>query len=238
MGATHISGPNLFGGGEVDRRWFQDRPTHGDPDYIHFFDDFLDESFVPTENTTKWRQLEDANASMLILADSLGGRLTMITSANDNQGTSIQTQEMFQVSPNIQTWFETKINLLDATESEYCSGLTITFATNPEAILAADDRIVFEKLDGNDDIICVTEFSGTETRTDSQIDIVAATDITLGFRIIGTTTVLFYVNRVLVQTHTTNIVNDQNLAVAAFVLAGDAAGTTLAIDYISVTQTR
>ena len=76
------------------------------------------------------------------------------------------------------------------------------------------------------------------SRTDSQIDIVAATDITLGFRILGDSTVLFYVNRKLVATHTTNIVNDQNLALASYVLAGDAAGTTLAIDYIQCIQTR
>ncbi len=235
MGASHLSGPNLFGGGELDRRWYQNRPTHGDPDYVHFFEDFTG---IAINLTNDWTQVEDSNASQEIEADTEGGRLLMQTSANIDEGTSIQGNEIFRVAASREIWFETKINLLDATESEYCSGLTINFATDPEAILAAADRIVFEKLDGNDDIICVTEFSGTETRVDSQIDIVAATDIVLGFRVIDTGTVLFYVDRVLVATHTTNIVTDQNLAVAAYVLAGDAAGTTLAIDYLSVTMTR
>ena len=230
--------PVVDGGFTLDRDWYKSRPITVDPDYIHFFDDFLEYAFVPTENTTNWLQLEDGAASMAIQADVLGGRLLLTTSGSDNVGTSIQTHEMFEVTVNKEIWFETKINLLDATESEFCFGLTITFATNPEAILAAEDRIVFEKLDGNDDIICITEFSGSETRTDSGINIVAATDITLGFRVIGDSVVEFYVNRVLKRTHTTNIVNDQNLAVASYVLAGDASGTTLAIDYIAVTATR
>jgi hypothetical protein len=230
-----LNGPVVDGGFTNARAWFKGMPVFGDPNYIHFMDDFTG---IAIDLTNSWTQLEDGAASMAIEADTLGGRLLMTTSASDNVGTSIQGNEIFQVSAGIDTWFETKVNLLDATESEFCSGLTINFATNPEAILTAADRIVFEKLDGVDDIQCITEFSGAETRTDSQIDIVAATDITLGFRVLGDTTVLFYVNRKLVATHTTNIVNDQNLALASYVLAGDASGTTLAIDYIHCIQTR
>lgn len=230
-----LVGPVLELGDRDSREWMRNMPVWGDPDYIWFMDDFTG---IAIDLTNSWTQVEDGAASMAIEGDTLGGRLLMTTSAGDNLGTSIQGNEIFEVSADKELWFETKINLLDATESEYCSGLTVNFATDPEAILAAADRIVFEKLDGVDDIICVTEFSGVETRTDSQIDIVAATDITLGFRVIGDSTVLFYVNRVLVQTHTTNIVNDQNLALAAYVLAGDAAGTTLAIDYIHCIATR
>ncbi|MEE8113329.1 MAG: hypothetical protein V3T23_03135 [Nitrososphaerales archaeon] len=230
-----LNGPVLDGGFTLDRVWYKDRPIQGDPDYIHFFEDFVG---IAVDLTNDWTEIEDAGASIAIEGDTLGGRILMSTGANDNEGTSIQGNEIFAVAAGRQIWFETKINLLDATESEYCSGLTINFATNPEAILTAADRIVFEKLDGVTDIQCITEFSGVETRTDSQIDIVAATDITLGFRVVGDSTVLFYVDRVLVATHTTNIVNDQNLCVAAFVLAGDAAGTTLAIDYLSVTMER
>ncbi len=228
-------GPTLELGDRDSREWMRNMPVWGDPDYILFIDDFLG---IAIDLTNNWTELEDAGASIAIEGDTLGGRALLSTGAVDNEGTSIQGNEIFEVSVNKELWFETKINLLDAVESEYCSGLTVNFITDPEAILAAPDRIVFEKLDGNSDIICITEFSGVETRKDSGIDIVAATDITLGFRVISDSTVLFYVNRVLVSTHTTNIVNDQNLCLAAFVLAGDAAGTTLAIDYIHCIATR
>ena len=230
-----LNGPVVDGGFTLDRAWFKNMPVWGDPDYVWFIDDFTG---IAIDLTNSWTQLEDGAASMAIEGDTLGGRLLMTTSAGDNLGTSIQGNEIFEISAGKELWFETKINLLDATESEYCSGLTINFANNPEEILIAPDRIVFEKLDGNEDIICVTEFSGVETRTDSGINIVAATDITLGFRVIGDSVVQFFVNRVPVRTHTTNIVNNQNLCLAAYVLAGDAAGTTLAIDYIHCIATR
>ncbi len=113
-----LNGPVVDGGFTLDRAWFKDMPVLGDPSYIHFMDDFTG---IAVNLTNDWTQLEDAAASMEIEADTLGGRLLMQTSANDNQGTSIQGNEIFQVSPNIQTWFETKINLLDAVESEYSS---------------------------------------------------------------------------------------------------------------------
>ncbi len=230
-----LNGPVVDGGFTLDRAWYKDMPVLGDPGYIHFMDDFTG---IAIDLTNDWTQLEDGAASMAIEGDTLGGRLLMTTSAGDNLGTSIQGNEIWQVSPNVQTWFETKINLLDAVESEYCSGLTVNFTSNPEEILTAADRIVFQKDDDAASMFCITEFSGAETKTDSQVDLVAATDIVLGFRVVGTSTVLFYVNRKLVATHTTNIVNDQNLCLAAYVLAGDSNGTTLAIDYISCIQTR
>jgi hypothetical protein len=230
-----LNGPVVDGGFTLDRAWQKNMPVWGDPNYVHFFDDFTG---IAVNLTNDWTQIEDGAASMEIEADTEGGRLLMQTSAADNLGTSIQGNEIFRVAAGRQMWFETKINLLDAVESEFCSGLTINFATNPEAILTAADRIVFEKLDGVADIQCITEFSGSETRSDSQKDLVAATDITLGFHVVGESTVLFYVDRVLVATHTTNIVNDQNLCVASYVLAGDSSGTTLAIDYLLVVMER
>lgn len=233
--STRFSGPVLGGGTLLERNWFINQPIWGDPDYIVLWEDF---TRIGIDLTNDWTELEDAAASMAIEADTDGGRLLFTTSAADNTGTSIQGNEIFRVATSREIWFETKVNLLDAVESDFCSGLTVNFATNPEAILTAPDRIVFQKDDGSASILCKTELNGTETSTDSQIDFVDATDITMGFRVIGTGTVLFYVNRVLVATHTTNIVSDENLCVASFVLSGDAAGTTLAIDYILVVQER
>ncbi len=233
--SRELNGPVVDGGFTLERAWYKSRPLQGDPDYIHFFDDFVG---IAINLTNDWTQVEDGAASMEIEGDTLGGRLLFTTSAGDDLGTSIQGNEIFAPAAGRQIWFETKINLLDAVESEYCSGLTVNFITNPENILTAADRIVFQKDDAAASIFCITEFSGAETKTDSQVDIVAATDIVLGFRVIGISTVLFYVDRKLVATHTTNIVSDQNLCAAAMVLAGDSAGTTLAIDYISVTSER
>ena len=120
-----------------------------------------------------------------------------------------------------------------------CVGLTVNFATNPEAMLTAADRIVFQVDDGDTNIDCVTEKDGTATTTDSGVDIADDTYVTLGFHVKGTGSVEFFVNRNLVATHTDNIPDDENLAIGAMELSGSATGTKSAtIDYLFAAQGR
>ncbi len=70
----------------------------------------------------------------------------------------------------------------------------------------------------------VGESGDTETSTDSGQDAVDATDVVLGFRVDGLGIVEFYIDRILVATHTTNIPT-ANLAPAVFHLSGNATGT-------------
>ena len=87
-------------------------------------------------------------------------------------------------------------------------------------------------------ILCKTESGGTETSTDSGVDLEDDTDVILGFRVNGTGTVEFYVNRNLVATHTTNITTTE-LALAAMSVSGSATGTrSTKIDYIFAAATR
>jgi len=122
---------------------------------------------------------------------------------------------------------------------DVCVGLTVNFATNPEAMLTAADRIVFQIDDGDSNIDCVTEKDGTATTTDSGIDIVSGTSVTLGFHVKGTGSVEFFVNRNKVATHTTNLPDDENLAIGAMELSGSATGTkSMTIDYLMAVQNR
>ena len=138
-------------------------------------------------------------------------------------------------------WFETKVKVGDSEGSaiELCVGLTVNFATNPENMLAATDRIVFQVDDGDTNIDCVTEKDGTATTTDSGVDIADDTYVTLGFHVTDAAKVEFFVNRNLVATHTANIPDDENLAIGAMELSGSATGTKSAtIDYLFASQTR
>jgi hypothetical protein len=159
----------------------------------------------------------------------------------DNDGASVQGNEIFAVAAGRDIWFETKIKVGDSEGSaiDLCVGLTVNFATNPEAMLAAADRIVFQVDDGDTNIDCVTEKDGTATTTDSGIDISDDTFVTLGFHVTGTGKVEFFVNRALVATHTDNIPDDENLAIGAMELSGSTTGTKSAtIDYLFACQTR
>jgi hypothetical protein len=106
-------------------------------------------------------------------------------------------------------------------------------------MLTAADRIVFQVDDGNASILCKTEKNGTETSTDSGVDLADNTYAVLSFQVSGTGSVTFFVNGRQVAQHSTNIPDDENLAVAAMSLSGSASGTrATTLDYIIAAETR
>lgn len=222
-----------------ERDFFENFPLSHDPDYIHHMDDF-DRVVIDSATACRWTVVKDAGASVAIQADTLGGRALLSSSATtDDDGSSIQGNEIFKAVSGKHIWFETKLQVSDADQMDVFAGLTVNFATNPEAVLTATDRIGFQINDGDASILCKTEKDGVETSLDSQINAVDATDIVLGFHVIGTNRVEFFVNRILVATHTTNIVDDENLTVALMELSGNATGTkSMAVDYVMVVASR
>lgn len=228
--AVHFTGPVLEKGKRGARKWFDNLPVGWNPDYYGIWDDFTS---VAVDLTNDWTQIKDTSASVAIEADTLGGRLLMSSAATtDNDGSSIQGNEIFKVVADKDIWFETKLQVSDADQMDVFVGLTVNFATNPEAALTAADRIGFQIDDGGASILCKTEAGGTETSTDSGQDAADATDVTLGIHVVSNTSVEFYVDRALVATHTANITTE-NMAVAAMELSGDATGTkSMAVDYL------
>lgn len=244
--AVHFTGPILHAGVNTSRKWFKNLPASVNPDYLITMDDF---SGIALDATNDWTVVKDSGATAALGADAENGTLVLTsTNTTDNDGASVQGNEIFAVSTGRDIWFETKCFVTDAEGSaiELCVGLTVNFASNPEAMLAAADRIVFQVDDGDQNIDCVTEKDGTETRTDSTIDIVSGTYVTLGFRVqspssdAGSTgKVEFFVNRSLVATHTTNIPDDENLTVGAMSLSGSATGQkSSTFDYLLAVQDR
>lgn len=236
--AVHFTGPVLYAGVNGSKKWFADLPVGVNPDYVVLMDDFTG---IALDATSDWTVVKDSGASAAIDADAESGTLILSSAATtDNDGASVQGNEIFRVASGRDIWFETKCWITDAEEDnmDLCVGLTINFATNPEAMLTATDRIVFQINDGGTSILAITEKNGTETSTDTGLDAEAFSQ-TLGFHVKGTGSVEFFVNRVKVATHTTNIPDDENLAVAAMQLSGSATGTKSAnIDYLLASQTR
>ena len=106
-------------------------------------------------------------------------------------------------------------------------------------MLTAADRIVFQVDDGDASILCKTEKDGTETSTDSGIDLADDTYVKLGIAVAGTGSAKFYINDLLVATHSANIPDDENLTIAAMSVSGSASGTRLTtLDYMMASQTR
>jgi len=237
--AVHFTGPVLYAGKDGQRQWFENLPVANNPDYLMYMDDFTG---IALDTTNDWTLIKDSSASGALGADAENGTLVLSSQATtDNDGASVQGNEIFALSSTRDIWFETKLFITDAEGDamDVCVGLTVNFATNPEAMLTAADRIVFQIDDGDSNIDCVTEKDGTATTTDSGIDIVSGTSVTLGFHVKGTGSVEFFVNRNKVATHTANLPDDENLAIGAMELSGSATGTkSMTVDYLMAVQNR
>jgi len=235
-----------------------------DPGYFVFFDDFR-QAVVTTE--AGWTAISDTGTTAVV-ADAPNGVIKMSSgSATENEGCSIQsTEELFDISSGNEIWFETRILLTDADQTDVFAGFTTNFATNPEAVLTASDRIGFTIVDESATIICNTERSDAITSkacTGSTVDgllrnipatvavdaVVAGTDpddvgwLKLGIHVYDTNdsgggTAEFYVNDVLVCVNVTNIPDDEYLAVALMNLNGEATDNAMYVDYIWAAGTR
>ena len=237
--AVHFTGPILFAGKDSSRKWFENLPIDKNPDFVTYMDDFTG---IALDATNDWTVVKDSSATAALGADAENGTLVLTSQATtDNDGASVQGNEIYALSSSRDIWFETKLFITDdeGDAMDVCVGLTLNFATNPEAMLTATDRIVFQIDDGDSNIDCVTEKDGTATTTDSGVDIVPGTYITLGFHVKETGSVEFFVNRNLVATHTDNLPDNENLTIGAMELSGSATGTKSAtIDYLFTSQNR
>ena len=232
--ATHHNTPVLYSGFASGFKDLREMPISINPDYYCIEDDFV------YELDTGWVVVKDSGATVAIVADTIGGELAITSTATtDNDGGSVQGNEIFAVATGKDMFFQTRIKNSDVDQSDICVGFTLNFATNPENMLTATDRIVFQVDDGDASILCKTEKDGTETSTDSGIDMADDTYVKLGISCSGTGTVEFFVNDKLVATHSTNIPDDENLAIAAMSLSGSASGTRVTtIDYLMGARTR
>ena len=239
MSGTHYSGPLLYSGANTNPFFagMAEMPIGVNPAIFSLIDDFTG---IAINATNDWTVIKDDDAAVGIVADTVGGEVALTSKATtDNDGASIQGNEIFAVAANKEIYFSTRIKCNDADQTDICVGLTVNFATNPEAMLTAADRIVFQINDDNASILCKTEKNGTETSTDSGVDLADNTYIVLSFNVANTGSVTFFVNGRQVAQHTTNIPDDENLTLAAMSLSGSASGTRVTtLDYIIGAQTR
>ena len=158
--ATHFKGPVLFSSASA----FENLKMSMWPDQFTYFDDFNQGALDATHN---WTIVKDSGASAAVVADSLSGEVNL-TSANttDNDGASIQAkQESFALptSAGKKLYFETRVKISDATQTDFLVGFTETFATNPEAALLSSNVIGFVKVDGSAIVKGSTESGDTQT---------------------------------------------------------------------------
>ena len=237
--ATHFKGPILYSSA---RKGLENLQVGVWPDQTVYLDDFTG---IALDATNDWTVVKDSGASVAISADTAAGVVALTSTATtDNDGASIQGNEIFQLPTTAgeKLYFESRFFASTTAGSgvgqmDIWVGLTENFATNPENAFLATNRIGFQLDDGSSLTRLISESGGTETETElaAAYNLTDDTYVTLGFiatKGTSTDTVQFYYNRQLVGTHTTNVPTAL-LTPAMVEVSGDATDTKrMSVDYV------
>jgi hypothetical protein len=162
----------------------------------------------------------NVNASV---AGTTGAALLMTTGATEDNGSNLQLKgENFALNAANDLYIGATFTINDVDETDLFFGFAVT---DTDLLGAVADAIYFESLDGSAALACVTEKDSTETTTSAVGTLVDATAIRLEIYCAGLT-VYFYVDGVLVATHTANVCDDEELTPSIHFLTGEAAANT------------
>lgn len=203
-----------------------------------FFDDFY-QYVANNSDQTGWITTKveaGAGDAAITIDDAAGGILKIVNDAADDDSVQIQWHaENFKLASGKPLWFETRLKCNSANQNDVIAGLCITDTT---LLGGMSDGVYFRKDDGDPYFDFITEKNTNETETSQVGTMVTDTYIRLGFYFDGAGTVYAYVNGVNVATHTTNIVDDEDLTVSFAFANGEAVAKTIYIDYVKVVQVR
>jgi len=205
--------------------------------FMTFFQDFFD--YVENSSNYQGWVNTTVGSSSVVITDERGGVVLITTGATENDGVQLQWKsEIFKLVDKKRLWFEVKLKISEKTQSDFLAGLCIRDTT---CIAGVSDGVFFRKDDGNANIDIVTVKNTTATDDDdSGEDVVDDTYITLGFHWDGNGNISYFIDSILVGTHSTaaNICQDEELAPVIAILTGAASAETLHVDYIKVIQER
>jgi hypothetical protein len=220
------------GNAGMGRFYPQPDPTR----YVRWFDDFhgyTSGDWVVTET--------QAGATQAAAAAGHGGILSLVNTSTDNDVNSLQwaggsgaTVESFKFTATKKFWIRARFKVSNATESDVIIGLAIT-DTSPLQSLPSD-YIAFYKADGATTLVAAAAKNSTAS-TITMGSMVDDTYVTAEMYFDGKSTLTAMLDGVPVGTDitsTTNIVDDEELAVTIAVQAGDANARTLSVDFLEI----
>ena len=182
------------------------------------------------------------NASVVSVTDSGGGTLTITTDNAENDGVALQLKtEAFNIDESKETFFESRLKVNDAAQTDFLVGLAIK-DTTPFAGLS--DSITFKCDDGSTAIRLVSETNMSGSIVSASVTAVASvTDDTfmkLGYHFDGESNIKVFSDDVHVATLSvvsgTNLVTDEDMSPIVAVLTGEAAAQTVTVDYLCALQ--
>jgi len=177
-------------------------------------------------------------------ANLAGGVLTLTNAAADNDSDELQQDcECWKLVNGYPAYFEIRFKVSDGLQSDVWFGL----ATGTGGwFVGVDDYVVFRKDDGDRNIDFVTCADSVETEVDTGQDLADLTWTRLGFHWDGEDTVRWFViqdgdapQTVLATGKvTTNICQDEEMAIGFGIRNGEAVAKVMYIDYVKGAQKR
>ncbi len=198
-------------------------------DLVEYWNDFH------VYTAAEWTVTETQAGATQAIIDGHGGLLALTNSAADDDLNSIQSsKENFKFATNRQAWFTCRWKVSDATQSDVVVGLCITDTTP----LDVTDGVYFLKADGAATLAYGVEKNNTAS-TGTVGTVVGDTFHVTDFYWNGVDAIEFYFDGAKVATvASTNLVDDEELAITLSVQNGDGNARTLTIDYVGVWMER
>jgi len=183
-----------------------------------------------------WTVTETQAGATQALTDGDGGLLLITNTAADDDLVALQkVGESYRFASGKELFFEARLKVSDATQSDVVIGLQITDATP----LDVSDGVFFIKADGSTSVSLLVEKNGTATTTSSVATMANNTFISLGFYYDGASSIQYFVDGVVKGTSvTTNLPDDEDMTVTIALQNGEAVAKTMTVDYVFVAKER
>lgn len=228
---------------------FRNLPIGDETRVAYYFNDFLaGQDYAAAD----WVVTEQGVATQTLSAQTLGGALVLTNAAADNDSAELQlssdggtaVKEEWSITSGKQFAMAARFKVDDADAVDFLLGIAITDTT---LIDGATDGVYFRIVDGSGDVTGVTEKDSTETIVTGLSTAVDDTFVEVGCHYDGAATVTWFKRNTavgledtwaVIGTSTTNLPDNEQLAVSIAHQNGDASAGVAEIDYIKFIQER
>ncbi|MBE16552.1 MAG: hypothetical protein Unbinned6354contig1000_15 [Prokaryotic dsDNA virus sp.] len=194
--------------------------------YFNDFDHYLAADWTVTEVGVATQALTNADGGVLLITNA---------AADDDSSFSQKVGESFKAESGKKMWFEARLKVSDATQSDWVVGLQITDTTP----LDVTDGIYFQKDDGDTNIDFHVEKNNTATSSAAIGTNADDTYVRVSFYYNGVDEVVAFVDGVRkASVAVTNLPDDEELTVSFGIQNGEAVAKTMSVDYILAAKER
>lgn len=191
--------------------------------YFNDFDRYVAAEWTITETGDQTQALTDGAGGLLLLTNA---------GSDDNNGWLQKVGESFTFAAGKQTYFEARLKVSNATESDFVMGLQITDTTP----LDVSDGVFFQKDDGDANLDFHVEKDDTPSSATALAVVANDTFLTMGFWYNGANRVWYHTNGVARGWLAVTNLPTEDLTVSFGIQNGDGNARSMTIDYILVAQ--